>query len=260
MPDHSSYLERIEYRCALVAEKVYELSDLADLGIPAASPEQIHNVFGSSEIVFHDDNGFHAKLYYDLRSGQFILGFGGTNFDNVNDWITNFNQFFGQQSDYYIQGLELVNKIRNNYIDRVIVTGHSLGGGIASVAAIAGKLHGYVFNPPAIHLKTLELFDHLNLTSAENRIKRFVVTGEILDLINKTVSRQHRRIGTKIQLYGSWGIPVFSGFIGRQLTRMIIPNPIVVLAGTVGLPLLQKSINLHRMEEVFIGLKKYLLL
>ncbi|MDR0703368.1 MAG: DUF2974 domain-containing protein [Planctomycetaceae bacterium] len=257
MADNSQYLEHIEYRCALVAEKVYQFGNLTDTGIFDASPEQIHNVFGGSEIVFRDDYGFHAKLYYDLRSDQFILGFGGTTFDNINDWVTNFNQFFGQQSDQYTKGIELVDKIRNNFVDKVIVTGHSLGGGIAAVAAITGKLKGFVFNPPAIHRNTLEQFDPQNIIDAENNLKCFVVTGEILDLVNTTISIQHRRIGTKIPLYGSWKIPVFSGLLGRQFTKILVPNPVVVLAGMAGIPLLKKSINLHSMEEVFIGLKKH---
>jgi hypothetical protein len=254
----AEYLQFLEYRCALIAESVYKLGDLADVGIPAASPKQIQKVFGNSDVLFHDDNGFHAKLYCDIRSDQFILGFGGTTFDNINDWSTNFSQFFGQQAVQYEQGIELVNKIRGDFIDKVIVTGHSLGGGIATVAAVTRKLRGFVFNPPAIHTNISEKLDCLNLTSAENRIKRFVVTGEILDLVNKTVSIQHRQIGTKIQLHGSGEIPIFSGFIGRQLTKMLIPNPITILAGTVGIPLLQKSFSLHSMKEVFHGLKKHL--
>ncbi|MDR2441380.1 MAG: DUF2974 domain-containing protein [Planctomycetaceae bacterium] len=258
MADNSQYLEHIEYRCALVAERVYQLGNLTDTGILDASPEQIHNVFESSEIVFCDDNGFHAKLYYDLRSDQFILGFGGTTFDNINDWMTNFSQFFGQQSDQYTKGIELVNKIRNNFVDKVIVTGHSLGGGIATVAAITGKLKGFVFNPPAIHQNTLEQFDPKNIIDAENYLKRFVVTGEILDLVNTTISIQHRRIGTKISLYGSWEIPVLTGLLGRQFTKILVPNPILGLVSTIGIPLLQKSFDLHSMKEVILGLKKYL--
>jgi hypothetical protein len=258
MFNDSKYLEHIEYRCALVADKMYELGDLSDVGIFAASPEQIHRIFGNSKILFHDTNGFQAKLYHDFRSDQFILGFGGTHLDNTNDWITNFNQFFGQQSDHYIQGLELVNKIRDDSINKIIVTGHSLGGGIATLAAVARKLQGCVFNSPAIHRNILEQFDDLHLTSAEDKIKRFVVAGEILDLINKTISVQHHQIGTKIQLYGSWRIPILSGLIGRQLLKMLVPNPAVVFASMVGLPLLQKSFELHRMNEVIHGLKTWL--
>ncbi|MDR2757453.1 MAG: hypothetical protein LBC20_17300 [Planctomycetaceae bacterium] len=254
----AEYLQFLEYRCALIAESVYKLIDLADAGMPAASPKQIQEIFGSSDVLFHEDNGFHAKLYCDIRSNQFILGFGGTTFDNINDWITNINQFLGQKSEHYIQGIELVNKIRDNYIDKIIVTGHSLGGGIATVTAITRKLNSYVFNPPAIHINTLEKLDCLNLTSAENRIKRFVVSGEILDLINKTISIQHRQIGTKIPLYGSGKISVFSGLLGRQFTKILVPNPVVTLISTIGIPLLQKSVHLHSMKEVFHGLKNHL--
>jgi hypothetical protein len=254
-----SFIRFQEYRCALVSGKVYQLGDLADVGVPIASLSQIREVFDDSDNLFFSCAGFRSQLYYDSYSDQYILGFGGTVPNSIMDWRTNFNQFFGKRADEYVHGIELVNRIRKDYVDRVIVTGHSLGGGIATVAAIARRLRCFVFNPPAIHKNTLRQFEPLNYNEINNLITRYVVAGEILDLINKTISINSARIGTKRQLYGSWKIPNLIGLLlGRKIIAKIIPHPTILLVSTIGIPLIEKSILLHCMDEVLFGLKKYL--
>ncbi|MDR2643369.1 MAG: DUF2974 domain-containing protein [Planctomycetaceae bacterium] len=260
LPIDKKFIDFQEYRCALIADKIYKLTDLAEVGLPAASPDQIRRIFGTTQISQHDSNEFQTQLYHDQHSDKFILGFRGTVPLNINDWQTNFNQFFGKKAEQYSRGIELVNNIREDYIDRIIVTGHSLGGGIATVAAIARQLQCFVFNPPAIHTNTLQQFEPLNYPKINKQITRFVVVGEILDLINKTISIKHKRIGTRYNLYGSLKIPNLLGlFFGRKLIVRFFPHPIMLIVITIGIPLLQKSIALHNMSEVICGLKKYLI-
>jgi hypothetical protein len=257
--DELRFIEFQEYRCAIVADKIYQLADLSEIGLPLASPEQIQNIFGNPQILPRQSDDIRSQLYHDLHSDKFILCFGGTVPRSVNDWRNNFNQFLGKRAEQYVNGIELVNKIRDDYVDRVIVTGHSLGGGIATVAAIARKLKCFVFNPPAIHPNTFKNFEPFDRQEINERITRFVVAGEFLDLVNKVISLKHKRIGTKQQLYGSFRIPNLIGlFFGRRLIAKIIPNPAILLISTIGLPLLEKSLALHSMEEVLCGLKKYL--
>lgn len=258
--DHNSkFIKFQEYRCALVSDKVYQGINLADLGLPLATSNQISKVFGDSQVLIDDFDGFRTQLYYDIYSDKFILGFGGTVPNNLSDWRTNFNQFFGKQAEEYIRGINLVNRIRTDYINRIIVTGHSLGGGIATVAAIARRLKCFVFNPPAIHPNTIQRFEPIDYSEFNDLITRYVVVGEALDLINKTISIKHKRIGITYNLYGSWQMPkLISLLLGRKLLIKFIPNPIFILASTIGIPLLEKSILLHGMNEVLHGLKKHL--
>jgi pimeloyl-ACP methyl ester carboxylesterase len=266
-------LEHIEYRCALVAEAVYYFDDLKEYDIPFADDEQIQKVFAASHSdllfrLFDKTGGFHAKLYHDVRTDQFILGFGGTEPVNPDDWLTNIYQFFGSPASQYERGCELVKRIRPDYHHKVTLTGHSLGGGIATVAAIQHKkLHAIVFNPPAIHRKTIKQFDVFLVALAENRVRRFVVFGEILDSINQinhSFSMNNRLIGKKETLYGSFDkqslVAVAGGtLVGmlswKQLVKYI--NPAAGIIVTAATPAVLRSFQLHSMAEVKKGLEKW---
>jgi hypothetical protein len=252
---NNDYLPHIEYRCALVAEAVYNRICLKEKGLPLATEKQINEVFAAGiEALINDDDGVKEQLYYDERTGLYILAFGGTEPANINDWIQNFAQFAGLGSQYYLQGMALVKAIRPEYKDKVLLTGHSLGGGVATVAATAGQLNAIVFNPPTIHKNTLNQFTAEQVQAAKNNVQRFVVAGEILDLVNHTLGVNQHRIGRKITLYGSFTIPLSSVLSLSALLKRFIPGvgPIIgVLA-----PLLEKSVELHSMREVFVGLKK----
>jgi hypothetical protein len=235
------------------------LVDLLEFGLPVASVSQHRQIFGVDQISQLNSDGFKTQLYHDQYSNKYILGFSGTELLNINDWQTNFNQFFGKEAEQYTRGVKLINNIRKDYINRVIVTGHSLGGGIATVAAIAGGLQCLAFNPPAIHTKTLRQFETLDLEEINQQITRYIVAGEILDLFNKTFSIKHKQIGTKQNLHGSWKIPNMLKFgLGQKVITRFFPHPIFIFASTIGTALFEKSITLHGMNEVIYGLKKYL--
>ncbi|MDR0522019.1 MAG: hypothetical protein LBH00_09245, partial [Planctomycetaceae bacterium] len=251
------FLEHFAYRCALVADAVYQLGDLSRFGLPDASDEQLRQLFGEKSSALFDHSpagGFRAKVYHDTRSESFILGFGGTDSVNPSDWLSNIQQFFGKPAEQYEQGINIVNHLAPH--QKLIVTGHSLGGGIATVAAVAQQLEACVFNPPGIHTKTLDRFDLSRRNLAGKRIRRFVVAGEILDIGNKVFGIKHDRIGELVTLYGSLTIPVTSIFGLSALFKRMIPGAGMALG--VLAPVAEKMAALHRMDEVFYGLRRYL--
>ncbi|GHT23088.1 hypothetical protein FACS189419_06550 [Planctomycetales bacterium] len=251
------FLNRIEYRCALVADAVYRLDDLSCFGLPLATEQQKAEILLEPEVQLTDlSDSMREQFYYDERGGQFILAFAGTESANLFHWGQNIKQFFGHPAEYYQQAVALVQAIKPKERDKVILTGHSLGGGVATAAAIAGKMSGIVFNPPSLHKNTLAEFGEVNVALAETNVRRFVIAGELLDIINHTLGIKQHRIGKKTQIYGSFSIPMSSIFGLSALFKKFIPGVGIVLG--VLAPFAEKSLRLHQMPEVLIGLKKYL--
>ncbi len=259
LESHDKFLHHIEYRCALVSRAVYqdEIAGLEKEGLPDATEVQIDEIFDGDYVALFKKNAgvFRTKIFFDCRSDRFILGFAGTNPLNIADLDSNLRQFFGHSAEHYGWGMDIVRHIAEKYRDKFIVTGHSLGGGVATVAALTGGLESIVFNPPCIHKNTLEQIDPVRIYRADNCVHRFVVLGDVLDIVNKVLGVNHRRIGRKTQLYGSFTVPTSSILSVTALFRKMIPvaGPIIAVAT----PLVEKLVQLHGMEEVFYGLRRH---
>jgi type VI secretion system secreted protein VgrG len=102
------------------------------------------------------------------------------------------------ESDYYVGADRLGRKMRSlfgSYLSRQTsgfwVTGHSLGGGMASVAAVAGKIPAYTFNAAAIAPATAKRFpgwpefSGTNYPGTEDYITSCYIPGEILTKVQR---------------------------------------------------------------------------
>lgn len=94
--------------------------------------ELVHTAVSSS--------GFEASAYsYD---GKIIIAFAGTNTDEWQDLWNNGNLGLGSLSAQAIETAKFYLDIKAQYGDNIVFTGHSLGGGLASLMAV-------FFNRPA---------------------------------------------------------------------------------------------------------------
>jgi hypothetical protein len=100
--------------------------------------------------------GFKAIKYQDYITGedQYVLAFGGTN--DKWDWGNNFAQGWGLLPDQYNEAIDLGIKFKKDVSMKghLVVTGHSLGGGLASAAALAGGFPADTFNAAWLHTAT----------------------------------------------------------------------------------------------------------
>jgi hypothetical protein len=90
------------------------------------------------------------------------LTFRGTDDDvwekEWDDWINNIAQAFGFAAEQYTKAMQLgdalsrLNSLNNG---NLITTGHSLGGGLASAAAVVGGIPAHTFNAAGLHQDTL---------------------------------------------------------------------------------------------------------
>ncbi len=98
-----------------------------------------------------DIDGFNAVLFYDPGRDRYTLAFRGTDKDG-DDWETNVAQGKGERARQYDLAYQLAKDVvRNLRGKNVNFTGHSLGGGLATLAALATNREATIFNSAALH-------------------------------------------------------------------------------------------------------------
>ena len=127
-------------------------------------------------------NGLQFGIYYrQLPKGRmdYVLAFAGTN--DWQDFGLDVRQAIGSMDiSQFGNAKELGVKFSSAYKDgeRTFV-GHSLGGGLASVAAMATEMPAITFNPAALNVKTKKLLGMDN--ARKGQIQNIVVDGEIVN-------------------------------------------------------------------------------
>ncbi len=103
--------------------------------------------------------GFGVGLYRDHVSGKYVLAFRGTNFTEMVDWVQNLSQVIAEHAKHYEAAM-----LVSHYLSQVPtpqgmqIAGQSLGGGLASAAAVATGIHADTFNASGLARDTLKKY------------------------------------------------------------------------------------------------------
>jgi Flp pilus assembly pilin Flp len=142
-----------------------------------------------------------STIYTDGK-GNYVLAFGGTN--SSQGWKTNLEQGLGMSSGAYDEAAALGKDAKLAYGDHLVITGVSLGGGLASTAALASGTTAVTFDAAGVNDKTLE---RLGLDPAQARqqaengqIRAYHVKGEILTALQEKSGFMPRALGHEITL------------------------------------------------------------
>lgn len=136
--------------------------------------------------------GFRAAIYQNAQ-GQYVVAYAGTDPSEFPDIRADASQAFGLETKQYDQAIALAKRAEAAFGDgNVAFTGHSLGGGLASAAALATGASAVTFNSAGLSNGTLrELGFNPNAVRAEaadsGQIRRYTVDSDPLTLAQQDV-------------------------------------------------------------------------
>lgn len=193
-------------------------------GWTQATAEQLAEIGLTEGMLSSPTSEFRAEVYVREIAGQtsYTVAFRGST-PTSSDWVANGRQAVGLETDHYNRALEIGESLIVPDGARVTITGHSLGGGLASAAAIAAELDATTFNAAGLHRNTIDAAQ--TIAAADGildipDISAVYVRGDVLSLLQDGGDQM---IGGLIgRGLGSWlGGPVggaAGGLAGRELT------------------------------------------
>ena len=236
---------REELRAAMGADLVYGPSDgqpvtLKQLGADDLGPDGLDLPQNIIDLIGEPASvpGFKSALYREYVTGKYILAIAGT--DDVNDWIENALQGLGQGSLQYTSAMQLADGVHENLGGNMIITGHSLGGGLASAGSVATGIHAYTFNAAGLRRETVQELDGIfagSLNNYDNNAAA-LVTAYYLDWDILSYAQDHSgdlmqsAIGTRMPMDG----PVDTEVAGYAAISFVpVPGSwLVSLGGAAG--------------------------
>ena len=183
----------------------WRVAGAADLAANGVSPSQLS-----------DASGFRARVYVDNRAGmsdRIVVAFRGSS--EKGDWVANGQQAIGQRTVHYDKAMELGSRLARAGVP-VTMTGHSLGGGLASAAGLAAGRPATTFNAAGLHANTLVAAGRERAAAGvrEASVDAYFVRGEILSAMQ------------------DGGDKVVGMFLGRAVGGTLL-GPLGAFAGTV---------------------------
>lgn len=196
-------------------------------GWTVANDQQLAAIGLTPAMLSSPTSEFRAEVFVREIAGQtsYTVAFRGSTATR-SDWVANGRQAAGLETDHYNRALEIGESLVVPQGSRVTITGHSLGGGLASTAAIAAELDATTFNAAGLHVNTISRAQAI--AGADGRvdvpdISAVYVRGDILSLLQDGGDQM---IGGFIgRGLGSWLGGPLGGAAGRYVGREVTDAP-----------------------------------
>ncbi len=201
---------RITLQAAELSKSVYsgynQLTDKAKKeGWRGATDDELKSMGLARDEFDNPDTGFHADLYKNDNTGKYMLAYRGTKPDSVADWANNITQDKLGLSPQYAKAIYLARTVRKAVGDKLTLTGHSLGGGMASAAAVVTGTKAITFNAAGVNRKAKYFNENNDLRRVGSRddedslVKSYYVTGEAL-AVGQGIGLMKPAVGERIRL------------------------------------------------------------
>lgn len=168
---------------AAMAADVYNDIPAPPAGYRVANSDDLAAIGLRGEDLASPQSSFRARVYVAEGDGgpNYVVSFRGTT--DGSDWKANARQGVGLPSDQYGRALLIAKAIRRHPDAQVTITGHSLGGGLASAAALASGRDAQTFNAAGLSDATIRQAETMRGNAPAPKIAAFYVRGEILSAI-----------------------------------------------------------------------------
>ncbi|TWP25094.1 DUF4280 domain-containing protein [Apibacter muscae] len=187
------------------------------------------------------NNGFYAALYED-REGNVVIAYRGTEPSKTADLKEDYLQAMGIRSDQYDAAVKLAKKVKQaknsgDILGQVSITGHSLGGGLATIAGAATGYETYTYNAAAVHNSS---YQRNGVEKNTEHIQAYIGTRDILN----TLQDQREMVLSGAVLGAPAVMPVLGGVAGGATGTVVggslgavstLPslNPSIIGSGTL---------------------------
>ncbi len=129
-----------------------------------------------------NSGNFRAVIYRNTTTGEIVVGFRGS--ESWEDFRDDISQFEGFDTQIYRDAIELADALDQQNIS-VTFTGHSLGGGLATAAALQIGQPAVGFNSASLTEDSAALYG-LDLALADTLVTHLLVPGDIVTGIQET--------------------------------------------------------------------------
>lgn len=171
---------------ALLADDVYRAEPTPPASYRVASTGDLDKLGLTPEMLEQPGSSFRARVYAtgEGDATQYVIAFRGT--QGSEDWKNNVQQALGLNSESYAKALEIGRQIARGD-EPVMFTGHSLGGGLASAAAVASGREADTFNAAGLSDDTIEAARSIAGTNGRGvaPVQAYHVSGEALHLLQQ---------------------------------------------------------------------------
>lgn len=228
----------IDLELARIAQDVYRSDDRQRgevAGWRPLSDEEFRRVGIDPALRTNASSGFDADLYTD-GNGRYVLAYRGT--DAGKDWATNLGQGLGFETAQYNQAMQIAREAKVAFGENLVITGHSLGGGLAAVGAAVADTPAVTFNAAGVKDRTLERVgldaDAVRAEAERGDIRRYAVDNEILTEL------QEKKFATRYLMPDA---------IGNKI-ELPDPDPLSFWQGLNPVKSIKHGIEMHMMDSV----------
>jgi uncharacterized Zn-binding protein involved in type VI secretion len=200
---------------ARLAQNVYKRDEPAPEGWKNISddPQALEKIGLAPDDLTEPGSEYRAQVYAPDPAvfgddQKTTVAFQGTRVEKREDWDNNVAQGRDKESRYYRKSVALGRRLATKDAD-VEITGHSLGGGMASAASRASGKPATTFNAAGLHENTVQRYGGTVHVPDPENIQAYRVNGDVL-----TGAQEHGVFGTAATIAagfavgGPWGAAI----------------------------------------------------